>query len=60
MIVLPVGSVGSSDRLPIEFDAWLSVSGVHDVPPLLVTQTPPFEDATKIVFAPSAESGTIA
>ena len=39
--VLRVGSVGSKERLEIESDACLSVSGVQVVPPLVVFQMPP-------------------
>jgi hypothetical protein len=58
--VLPVASVGSSARLAIDSEACLSVSDDHVVPPLFVTQTPPFADPTKIVFAPKAGFGTTA
>ncbi|HVH81818.1 MAG TPA: sialidase family protein, partial [Stellaceae bacterium] len=43
----PNGSVGSRARLPMESDPCLSVSGVHVLPPLLVTQTPPFTAPAK-------------
>src|SRR5437016_14279363 len=39
--VLRVGSVGSRERLAIESDACLSVSGAQVVPPLVVFQMPP-------------------
>src|SRR5262249_40792304 len=58
--VFPVGSVGSSARLAIDSEAWLSVSGVQVVPPLVVRQMPPLGEPMNIVGGPSAGSSKIA
>ena len=56
--VLRVGSVGSRERLAIESDACLSVSGVQVVPPFVVFQIPPAGVPTNKVFASSGSATT--
>src|SRR5215831_3042191 len=56
--VLWVGSVGSSAKLEIDSDAWLSVNGVQVVPPLRVTQTPPFTAPTYKVLGSLGSGAT--
>src|SRR5579872_5061554 len=54
-----LGLFGSTAIEPTAREAWLSVRGVHDVPPFVVFQTPPYAPPT-YRLCPVVSEGSIA